>query len=149
MPDICKHVSESARASSVYRGDPRGASAPLSRQFASGSRRTPPVTFRARIVALVAVWLASAGLAWAEDLLCPRQNFHPPIPIQSFYWYRCPYGLLGPHDRPGQPANGVGPPPLVIPPCCGYHPITGEPILYSWHQYARSPRDFFMLSPVR
>gem|GEM_PF-1675047 len=149
MPEICQHVTENDRAGGVYCGDRWRTSAFRSWQSASDSRRAPPATFRARIVALVAVWLAGAGLAWAEDLLCPWQNFHPPIPIQSFYWYRCPYGLLGPHDRPGQPANGVGPPPLILPPCCGYHPITGEPILYSWHQYARSPRDFFMLPPVR
>jgi hypothetical protein len=116
---------------------------------ATVSPRFRRTIFRQGLLILVS-WLLGPALAPAGDILYPWMNFHPPFQIQSFYWYRCPYGLAGPTDKPCQPVNGIGPPPLIIPPCCGCHPITGEPIvLYSWNPYVRSPRDYFMMPPIR
>jgi hypothetical protein len=116
---------------------------------ATVSPRFRRTIFRQGLLILVS-WLLGPALAPAGDILYPWMNFHPPFQIQSFYWHRCPYGLAGPTDKPCQPVNGIGPPPLIIPPCCGCHPITGEPIvLYSWNPYVRSPRDYFMMPPIR
>jgi hypothetical protein len=146
-------VRNAARGKLMRTTQPRGgiqrSTLGMSRMPTRFSGRTVSIACFLKILLLAGVWFCSTKDGSAQDVLHPWQNFHPPIPIQSFYWYRCPYGFRGPHDRPCQPANGVGPPPLIIPPCCGFHPITGEPILYTWHLYARSPRDYFMLTPIR
>jgi hypothetical protein len=98
---------------------------------------------------LVVGWLSAyAPTADAGGMPEPWMNYHKPWLLPR-YWTCPPYQIYGPTDNfPAQPVNGIGPPPFgprswYVQPRPAQNQFQG----HLWHEYVRSPRDFFMTNP--